>query len=105
MINAIYVVHTHPALANGMTWGKEGREKCHELFPEALWVEYFNPGFSLCSGLKEFLNRHKAEYGKEPELIFMKNQGVIVASDIASGIRKTYKEWIISIKKYIAPKK
>ena len=31
-----YVVHTHPALVNGMTCGNKGKEICAELFPTAL---------------------------------------------------------------------
>jgi rhamnose utilization protein RhaD (predicted bifunctional aldolase and dehydrogenase) len=90
LLNSVYVVHTHPALVNGMTCGKNGKEKCAELFPESLWVEYYNPGFSLCSGMEKILRKYRAGYGKDPELIFLKNHGVFVSSNTVEGIHITY---------------
>ena len=100
MLNAAYVVHTHPALVNGMTCGKNGREKCAELFPRALWTEYFNPGFALCSGLKEKIEDYRNKYGEEPELIFLKNHGVFVSSDSPDRIRKIYGDMMNTLKEY-----
>jgi len=100
MLNALYVVHTHPAFVNGMTCGKNGREKCAELFPKALWTEYFNPGFALCAGLKEKIEDYRSKYGKEPELIFLKNHGVFVSSDSPDGIRKIYRDMMDTLQEY-----
>ena len=100
MLNAVYVVHTHPALVNGMTCSKEGEEKCAELFPEALWVDYFSPGFSLCAGMKEVLEDYKKKYGKEPELIFLKNHGVFVSADTAVEVRDTYSSMMATFKSF-----
>ena len=44
LMDFTFVVHLHPAMVNGMTCGKNGAEKCAELFPQALWVEYVDPG-------------------------------------------------------------
>ena len=100
MLNAVYVVHTHPALVNGMTCSKEGEKKCAELFPEALWVDYFSPGFSLCAGMKEVLEDYKKKYGKEPELIFLKNHGVFVSADTAVEVRDTYSNMMATLKSF-----
>jgi len=100
MLSAVYVVHTHPALVNGMTCGKEGEEKCTELFPEALWVDYFSPGFSLCAGMKEVLEDYKKKYGKEPELIFLKNHGVFVSADTTVEVRDTYSSMMATLKNF-----
>jgi rhamnose utilization protein RhaD (predicted bifunctional aldolase and dehydrogenase) len=100
MLNAVYVVHTHPALVNGMTCSGEGQKKCAELFPEALWVDYFNPGFSLCMGLKEVLEDYKIRHGKEPELIFLKNHGVFVSSDTTEGVSDTYYSMMATLRNF-----
>ena len=100
MLNAAYVVHTHPALVNGMTCGKNGREKCAELFPGALWTEYFNPGFALCAGLKEKIEDYRNKHGEEPELIFLKNHGVFVSSDSPDRIVKIYGDVMNTLKDY-----
>mgnify|MGYP006310969763 CR=1 FL=1 len=47
-LNARYVVHTHPAAVNGMTCAKNGAAVCAELFPDALWLEYIDSGYTLC---------------------------------------------------------
>ena len=100
ILNAVYVVHTHPALVNGMTCGRNGREKCAELFPEALWTEYYNPGFSLSLGLKEMLDGYRKKFEKEPELIFLKNHGVFVSSDTPDGIRNIYRNMMDILREY-----
>ncbi|TFG48006.1 MAG: hypothetical protein E4H40_05430, partial [Candidatus Brocadiia bacterium] len=47
-LNAGFVVHTHPALVNGMTCSKNGVRVCKEIFPTALWLDYIDPGYTLC---------------------------------------------------------
>ena len=46
-IGAAYVVHTHPTAVNGLMCSVEAAQKCAELFPEALYIEYTDPGYTL----------------------------------------------------------
>ena len=85
-----YVVHLHPALVNGMTCGKNGAEKCAELFPEALWVEYVDPGFTLAKTVYERVENYKVANGKVPEVIFLQNHGVFVGGNEEMDVVKTY---------------
>jgi rhamnose utilization protein RhaD (predicted bifunctional aldolase and dehydrogenase) len=86
------VVHTHPALVNGLTCAKEGEKWAAELFGgEALWIPITNPGYVLALGVKKALEGHRARRGKDAEIIFLQNHGVFVGSGSADGIRERYR--------------
>jgi len=85
-----FVVHTHALLVNGMTCAKDGESVCKRLFPDALWVEYIDAGYTLCMVLKDRIDQYKAEYGKIPKIIMLKNHGIFVSGDSAEEIRSLY---------------
>ncbi len=89
-LGARFVVHTHPALVNGMTCAKDGRAACRRLFPEALWMDYVDPGYTLCIAVRDRIERFRAEQGRQPAVIFLKNHGVFVAADTPQEIRELY---------------
>ena len=89
-LQARYVVHTHPAVVNGMTCAKEGKTVCKELFPSALWLDYIDPGYTLCMQVRKEIRKYKDNNGKEPNAIFLKNHGVFVAADTPEEIRALY---------------
>ena len=89
-LSARYVVHTHPYLVNGMTCSANGKTVCKELFPEALWLDYIDPGYTLCMKVRDAIGNYNARHGCEPSLIFLKNHGVFVAADTPGGIRELY---------------
>ena len=85
-----YVVHTHPALVNGMTCGNDGKRICAELFPEALWVDYCDPGFTLGKVVFDRCEEYKKKFGKAPKVIFLQNHGVFVGADSEAEIDAIY---------------
>ncbi|MFC1766107.1 class II aldolase/adducin family protein [Planctomycetota bacterium] len=87
---ARYVVHTHPVLVNGMTCGVAGKEACARLFPEALWLDYIDPGFTLCMDVRQRIKDFATERGREPEVIFLKNHGLFVAGEDLETVRAIY---------------
>jgi rhamnose utilization protein RhaD (predicted bifunctional aldolase and dehydrogenase) len=95
-----YVVHTHPALVNGMTCGKNGRAACQALFGKALWLDYIDPGYTLCMEVRKHIRRYKAAKGCEPSLIFLKNHGVFVAADTPEAIRALYADVVGTLEKH-----
>jgi len=90
IIDARFVVHTHPALVNGMTCAKDAEAVCKRLFPDAMWVEYVDAGYTLSMVLKGRIEKYTAEHGKGPKLIFYKNHGIFVAADSAEEMRALY---------------
>lgn len=90
-LGAAFVVHTHPALVNGMTCARGGREACRSLFPEALWIDYTDPGYTLCMKAREEIAAYTERRGREPELIFLGNHGIFVAADTPERVRASYR--------------
>ncbi len=81
-----FVLHVHPALVNGMTCGKNGKETAAELFPECIWVDACRPGYILASLCRSMLLEYKAEKGRDADLLFLQNHGVFFAADTVEAI-------------------
>ena len=90
ILNTRFVVHTHPAMVNGLTCAKGGEAAAKHLFPDALWVEYIDAGYTLSVELKGRIEQYTLEHGKGPAVILLKNHGVFVAADSAEEIRALY---------------
>ena len=101
-ISARYVVHTHPASVNGLTCAVGGRAAAARLFPDALWVPYVDPGYTLCMAVRKAILSYKAERGSDPALIFLENHGVFVAGDTAEAIRGVYARVMDALKRAYA---
>ena len=85
-----YVVHLHPAMVNGMTAAVKAQETCAELFPDALWIPYVDPGYTLSKKVSDEMAGYKAAKGKAASLIFLQNHGVFVGADTPEEIDAIY---------------
>jgi len=92
LLETTYVIHTHPALVNGMTCAKNGEEVCKKLFPNSLWMNYIDPGITLYQSVRDEVGEYKKDFGKQPEVIFLKNHGVFVAGDTPEVIDEVYND-------------
>jgi len=99
VFEAKFVVHTHPALVNGLTCAKAGKAACERLFPDALWVEYIDPGYTLCMEVRERIEGYKAANGKEPALLVLQNHGIFIAADSAAEVRALYARVMDALKR------
>ena len=90
IFSATFVVHTHPALVNGMTCAAEGRKACQRLFPQALWVDYIDPGYALCMHVRGQIASYVRNRGHDPDVIFLQNHGVFVGGNSPGEIRSHY---------------
>ena len=90
VFEAKFVVHTHPCAVNGLTCAKGGEAACKAMFPDALWVEYIDPGYTLCMEVRERIEAYKTRFGKEPALLVLKNHGIFIAADTPEEIRALY---------------
>jgi len=91
-LSARFVVHTHPPIVNGMTCAVNGAHHSRHLFPDALWIDYTDPGYSLCMEVRREVEAYRGHRGYEPSVIFIGNHGVFVAGDEADQIAGTYSE-------------
>lgn len=88
---ATFIVHTHPAMVNGMTCAADGADVCRTLFPDSLWIDYTDPGYTLCMRVRKEVEACTAQRGgKEPTAVFLASHGVFVAGPTAEVIRETY---------------
>lgn len=86
-----YVVHLHPASVNGMTCSVNGEKTCAQLFPQALWIPYVDPGYTLSKKVFDEIEKYKgANVGKVPSLIFLQNHGVFAGADTPEEIDALY---------------
>ena len=90
VFDAKFVVHTHPVLVNGLTCAKDGEAACGNLFADALWVEYIDPGYTLCMEVRERIERYKGVNGKEPALLVLQNHGIFISADTYEEIHRLY---------------
>lgn len=97
-----FVVHTHPALVNGITCSREGESAVDELFwKSAIWVPVTNPGYILAKEVKEKIESHMKKGNDFPRIIFLQNHGVFVSGGDEGEIDRLYGEISAKIGKRI----
>lgn len=97
-----FVIHTHPAIVNGMTCGRNGARACGELFPQALWLPPDDPGYQTSKRVRAALEKYAAEKGNYPEMLFLANHGLFIAHDDAEGVRRLYRQAVEKISEVVS---
>ena len=99
-----YVIHTHSVYANALTCSKEGEEIAKKLFSDKdygfIFLPYINPGFELTLAMKNKIEEYKTVFGKFPEVIFMKNHGLVVTCDYLDRVKALHIDVNETIRKY-----
>ncbi|MDR1894138.1 MAG: class II aldolase/adducin family protein [Spirochaetales bacterium] len=92
-IKGAYVIHTHPALINGFTCGREGEAALEELFEgEALWIPLMEPGYILAGEAKKRIEAFEQTRRRYPRFIFLQNHGIFVPGENREEILALHKE-------------
>jgi len=81
-----FVLHVHPALVNGLTCSRNGRETMKQLLPDAVWVDACKPGYILALECKKEMDAYKARTGKDCRLLFLQNHGIFFAGDTTAEV-------------------
>lgn len=104
VLGGTYVVHTHAALVNGLTCSRKGADACRSLFPDALWVPYTDPGYTLCMEVHRLIEERRAQRG-EPTLLILENHGIFVSGNSADDVRGIYHRVMTALRdRYAAAK-
>ena len=86
-----YVIHTHSVYANLITCSMEGESLAEKLFKDKdfgfIFLPYINPGFELTLAMKNKIDEYVAKTGKYPEVIFMKNHGLVVTGEYKDRVK------------------
>ncbi len=102
-MNFSYVVHLHPTLVNGLMCSVTAEKRCAELFPDALYVGYTDPGYTLFKKVYDAIGQWKAQRGSEPQVIFLQNHGIFVAADTVAEIDAIYEDVMTKLEALVAP--
>lgn len=102
VFDAIYVVHTHPAVVNGMTCSVQGEQVCKRLFPDALWIDYIDPGYTLSMEVRRCIQAYATQHGQQPSVMVLKNHGIFIAADTPEGIDQHYDRVMETLEKAYA---
>ncbi len=82
LIEGKFVIHTHPALVNGLTCGADGEEMTNRIFgKKAVWVPSVNPGYILAREARSVIRRHLDSGNSYPEIILLQNHGVFIPAE------------------------
>lgn len=75
-----YVVHTHPAILNGLNCSAAGKEAAVKLFTgKCIWIPLVDPGYILAKRVDdELLIWMEDHEGKLPDYIFLQNHGLFL---------------------------
>ena len=99
-----YVIHTHSVYANILTCSLEGESLAEKIFKDKdfgyVFLPYINPGFELTLAMKKAIDEYVKSRGKYPEVIFMKNHGLVVNSDDIGRVKALNETVNESIRKY-----
>ena len=102
-MESAYVVHLHPTLVNGLMCSKDAAAKCAELFPDALYVPYTDPGYTLFKKVYDKIKEYRKERGVEPKVIFLQNHGIFVGGETTDEIKATYARVMATLEKLVKP--
>lgn len=75
-----YVLHVHPTMVNGLTCSQDGKNGMELMFPNAIWVEETEPGYTLACKCRERIADYEKRTGKKANLLFLQNHGVFFAA-------------------------
>ncbi len=101
-----YVIHTHSVYANIITCSQEGEALAEKLFAGKdfgfIFLPYINPGFELTLAMKNKIDEYIAKNNKYPEVIFMKNHGLVVTGDYIDRVKAVNTDVNETIRKYFS---
>jgi rhamnose utilization protein RhaD (predicted bifunctional aldolase and dehydrogenase) len=90
LLPGVFVVHNHPALINGLLCSRRAGGECARLFPEALWIPYVNPGFTLSLDVRRHVQEYERSRGKRPTVLMLENHGTFILGDSAESVRAEF---------------
>ncbi len=97
-----YIVHTHPAIVNGLTCSKNGRYIAEQLFhTRCMWVPSVNPGYILAKLIKDHLVELEKKYKSLLDIILLENHGMFVGAETTREIKAIHNFVMDTLKKQI----
>jgi uncharacterized oxidoreductase yuxG len=92
-----YVIHSHALVANMLLTNKKGKDILKDLFPEAVFVDYYAPGLRLAIACY----REYKRVNKSLDIVFFKNHGILVSDDTYEAVIQKNEDIINKIAQYL----
>ena len=89
-LEAAFVVHLHPTLVNGLMCSADAGSLCAHFFPDALYIPYTDPGYTLFKKVFDRIKAYRKLHGADPKVIFLQNHGIFVGADTTDEIVGIY---------------
>ena len=103
LVKGRLVVHTHPALINGLTCGIDGEAAAKELFgDDALWVPLTRPGYILAKEIRTRIDALEAAGKPYPEIILLQNHGLFISGETPEDINRLHKKTADKVRSRVA---
>ena len=102
-LEAAYVVHLHPTLVNGLMCSKDAETLCAHFFPDALYIPYTDPGYTLFKKVYDKIKEYRKEHGYDPAVIFLQNHGIFVGADTTEEIGNIYDGIMSKLESLVKP--
>jgi rhamnose utilization protein RhaD (predicted bifunctional aldolase and dehydrogenase) len=100
LFNYRFVVHTHPTVVNALMCSINAETETVRLFgAKVLYIPYSDPGFILFTIIRDRILGFRQLHGQDPQVVFIQNHGVFVASDSTDEIMGIYTGIIARIKR------
>ena len=95
-----YVIHTHPALINGITCSRDGEKAARKVFgDQIIWIPVIDPGYILALAVKKEVDAYQKMKGSFPQVVVLQNHGIFIASDSISEISRIYRDFMGKVEK------
>ena len=102
-LEAPYIVHLHPTLVGGLMCARDAAERCAQLFPDALYIPYTDPDYTLFKKVYDQVAAYKKARGCEPQVIFLQNHGIFVGGASTEEIERVYDSILATLEKQVRP--
>ena len=104
LLEASFVMHTHPALVNALTCSRQGRRAARDILGDAaLWIPTVNPGYVLARTTREALRAYRTAHGGEPKILLFENHGLCVGGESFAEIRAVTEALMRKIRRHAGP--
>jgi len=100
-----FVVHTHPALINGLTCAKDGEAWAKKIFgDDVIWIQPTKPGYILAATVRGEMDAYKTRMGRDANIVFLANHGIFIAGNTLDEIKTATAGVVSAITPYIQRK-